>query len=353
MSRRCAVILIGRNEGNRLASALSALDGYAGQVIYVDSDSSDGSVELAKQRGAEVVELDPSTPLSASRGRNAGFNRAIEIDPELAFIHFVDGDCEMAAGWIELALQAMDKDETLAVVCGRLRERRPEVNLYHRLLDQEWETPPGEVLSSGGIAMMRVAVLQKVGLFNPSLKAGEEPELCMRIRENGGKIMRLGDTMAYHDAGMSRLSQWWQRGKRTGHGGLDVYWHTRRSEKLFGAMLRRALAWTLGWLVLLAVVPTAAGILIGPIVAALLAIFLLLVQSLQWLRLAAKQYAEVGSWPRALGAAGLQMIDKWAQLHGIAAWLWGRLTRRHQHPMELQGVTKNNPSAIPCEPADR
>lgn len=44
-------IVIGRNEGQRLIDCLGSLLGQVRRVIYVDSGSSDGSVEAARARG--------------------------------------------------------------------------------------------------------------------------------------------------------------------------------------------------------------------------------------------------------------------------------------------------------------
>ena len=65
--------------------------------------------------------------------------------------------------------------------------------------------------------MMRAAPLQALGGYNPSLIAGEEPELCVRMRLAGWKILRIDAEMTLHDADMHRFSQWWKRTERTGH----------------------------------------------------------------------------------------------------------------------------------------
>src|SRR5947209_3611892 len=100
-----AVIAIGRNEGERLRRCLESCRASGCRVIYVDSNSSDQSVELARSLGAEVVELDMSLPFSAARARNAGFER---VDPVIRFVQFVDGDCEIVAGWIERAARELE-----------------------------------------------------------------------------------------------------------------------------------------------------------------------------------------------------------------------------------------------------
>ena len=89
--------------------------------------------------------------------------------------------------------------------------------MYNRLADLEWDTPIGEAQACGGDAMMRVEALKQVKGFNPALIAGEEPELCVRLREQGWRILRIDAEMALHDMAMTRFRQWWKRSVRTGH----------------------------------------------------------------------------------------------------------------------------------------
>ena len=63
------VIAIGRNEGERLRRCLDSVVGKGFSVVYVDSNSTDGSVDFARSVGAEVVELDMSLPFSAARAQ--------------------------------------------------------------------------------------------------------------------------------------------------------------------------------------------------------------------------------------------------------------------------------------------
>ena len=175
------VVVIGRNEGERLRRCLSAVCVRNVTVVYVDSNSTDGSSELARTQGAEVVELDLSQPFTAARARNAGFARLEQIDADVRFVQFVDGDCELVDGWLAQASGVLEERPEVAVVCGRRRERFPEQSIYNRLADLEWNTPVGEAKYCGGDAMMRVAAFRQVGGFNPDLIAGEEPELCVRF----------------------------------------------------------------------------------------------------------------------------------------------------------------------------
>jgi cellulose synthase/poly-beta-1,6-N-acetylglucosamine synthase-like glycosyltransferase len=212
-----SIVIIGRNEGERLRRCLDAVVGRRYLVVYVDSGSTDGSVELARAKGAEVVELDMSRPFTAARARNAGVARISEIDPEFRFVQFVDGDCELVDGWLDKACELMEDCAEVAVVCGRRRERFPERSVYNRLADLEWDSPVGETKSFGGIALLRATAFRQVNGFNPSIIAAEEDELCLRMRRKGWKVVRIAAEMALHDIAMTRAGQWWRRNVRCGH----------------------------------------------------------------------------------------------------------------------------------------
>lgn len=218
------LVAIGRNEGQRLQQCLQSVVGKVNWVVYVDSGSTDGSVELARSLGVSVVELDLAIPFTAARARNTGLARLLELNPQIEYVQFVDGDCEIVEGWLERAQQVLDTQPEVVVVCGRRRERFPEASLYNRLCDIEWDTPIGEAKACGGDAMMRVAAVQQVGGYNATLIAGEEPELCVRLRQQGGKILRIDAEMTLHDAQITRFGQWWMRSLRAGHAYAEGAW---------------------------------------------------------------------------------------------------------------------------------
>ncbi|HEX3698272.1 MAG TPA: glycosyltransferase [Polyangia bacterium] len=213
---RVGVVAIGRNEGERLRRCLASLVGRVARVVYVDSGSTDDSVALARAQGADVVCLDQNLSFTAARARNAGIARLRQVAPDLDLIQLVDGDCEIVAGWLEVAQSTLRRDPKLAVVCGRRRERHPEASVYNRLCDLEWNTPIGSADSCGGDAMMRAEALREVNGYQDDLIAGEEPDLCLRLRQRGWKILRVDAEMTLHDADMMRFDQWWQRSVRAG-----------------------------------------------------------------------------------------------------------------------------------------
>lgn len=217
-------VAIGRNEGERLEMALTAIKRLhpAARVVYVDSGSTDNSVAFARSLDYQVVELDMSIPFTAARARNAGYQALLEVESDLEFIQFLDGDCELQAGWLEQALALFVERPTMGVCSGRRVERHPEHSIYNQLMDIEWNTPVGEVSAVLGDMCVRVAALQAVDGFDAGIIAAEDDDFCLRVAAAGYGIYRIDAVMSYHDANITRLSQWYQRSKRGGHGYANI-----------------------------------------------------------------------------------------------------------------------------------
>lgn len=270
-----AVIVIGRNEGERLKRCLLSVRQACEQLVYVDSGSSDGSCEFAASVQAHVISLDMSRPFSAARARNAGLELLAKLTPRPDFVQFIDGDCEMFEAWLPQAQRFLTEHKAAAAACGRLRERHPERSVYNWLCDLEWNTPVGQAKACGGIALMRVQALLDVGGFREDVIAGEEPELCVRLRAAQWQIWRLDMDMAWHDAAMHSFRQWWLRSVRSGYAfalGAKLHgapperhwvWETRRAV-IWGGLLPActialAVAWTPWALALTMLFPTQAA----------------------------------------------------------------------------------------------
>lgn len=253
-------VAIGRNEGERLKRCVKSLRTVCA-LVYVDSGSTDGSAQWAKEQGADVIALDLDRPFTAGRARNVGFRRLKELAPEIDYVQFVDGDCEVVDGFMEKALDFLVSHNDVAVVCGRRRERYPARSIYNRLCDIEWDTPIGEAKACGGDALMRVAALEQVGGYRAEMIAGEEPELCVRLRAAGWRVWRLDAEMTLHDAAMTRFSQWWKRILRSGYAfAHGAHLHGRSPERHWVWESRRAWLWGV-WLPLGCL---AAGLALGP-----------------------------------------------------------------------------------------
>lgn len=334
-ARRLGLVVIGRNEGERLARCLLSVRSIASRV-YVDSGSSDGSIALAKGQGVTVVELAVPPPFTAARARNAGLAALLGEVPDLEFVQMVDGDCEMQPGWIAVALAALAAESGLAAVFGRTRERHPDRSIYNALCDDEWNLPVGVAAGCGGIAMFRQAALRQVGSFNAAMIAGEDTELAMRLRKAGWSLRRVDAEMALHDANITRFGQWWGRARRSGHAyGEMAFLHPDARDPNWPATVRGIVVWgAIFPLALLCACVLAAGL-----------------QGLWWLapaaigaawplncaRLAWRQSRRLG--PRVAWASGVfLMLGKFAQFLGLMAYHRNRLSGRASQLIEYKGA---------------
>lgn len=213
---RTGLVAIGRNEGERLKRCLRSIPTGV-PIVYVDSGSSDDSVPFAQQLGVAVEILSTTRGFTAARARNVGWNRLLRDHPALEFVQFIDGDCELAAGWIAMAEQALDAEPGLSAVFGRRRERFPQASFYNALCDDEWNVPVGPVQSCGGDVLFRVTALEQAGGYSDDLIAGEEPDLCLRLGQKGWQVRRIDAEMTLHDADMHHARQQWLRARRAGH----------------------------------------------------------------------------------------------------------------------------------------
>jgi len=215
-----AVVVIGRNEGERLRRCFESFSSSADAIVYVDSGSTDGSVMLAKEMNIEVIELDTAIPFSAARARNEGFAYLLKQHPATQYIQFIDGDCTMVPGWLQQAANLLSGNKNYAAVLGHLQERYPEASPYNRLCAMEWKSAAGDLNNYGalgGISMMRASVFKQLNGFNCNVIAGEDSELGVRMALAGHKVTKVEHPMAIHDANMHHFSQWWQRTVRGGH----------------------------------------------------------------------------------------------------------------------------------------
>lgn len=241
---KIGAVVIGRNEGPRLEACFASLAGKVTAIVYVDSGSTDTSLEIAARYDAHTISLDMAKPFTAARARNTGWCALDDLGLDIEAVQFVDGDCEVIDGWLEKAQHALTRDPSRAAVCGRRRERYPHATLYNYLCHVEWNTPIGATKAIGGDALVRLEALRDVGGYKDAFIAGEEPEMCVRLRAAGWSLYRVDADMTLHDAAMTRFDQWWQRTKRAGYAfALGAHTHGAAPEHHFVNETRRAVLW--------------------------------------------------------------------------------------------------------------
>jgi len=218
-----AVVIIGRNEGERLRACLTSVFAMnyprdLVEVLYIDSSSTDSSVSLARSLGVKTIVLDG--PTTAALGRNAGWTQT-----EAPFILFLDGDTLLHPDFVASAVAHFNDPlhtEPLAGVYGNRRETRTADSIYNALFDLDWNAGTGYSLFFGGDALVRREALAAVGGYNPLLIAGEEPDLCRRMRGLGYRILHIDEPMTLHDLAMFNFSQYWRRSVRTGYAFAEI-----------------------------------------------------------------------------------------------------------------------------------
>jgi len=321
-----ALVVIGRNEGERLRRCLGSVTSQLNVVVYVDSGSTDGSTEWAAGQDVDVVDLDLSKPFTAARARNAGAARVFDLGSSVRYVQFVDGDCELAPEWLDRAKAYLELNPGFVAVCGRLRERHPDRSIYNKICDIEWDTPVGPARYFGGIVMIRAIAFREVGGFRGDLIAGEEPELAIRLRKAGGLLCRIDFEMALHDADITRFGQWWRRSVRAGYSyALGASIHGAPPERHWVRESRRS--WTWGFFV------PALGILSALTENFEFSIAVLFIFAFQWFLLFIRGR---GDRRLRLASATFLIIGKFAEFTGQVRFLWYRLVRQKSGLIEYK-----------------
>jgi GT2 family glycosyltransferase len=324
-SALCGAVVIGRNEGDRLRGCLESVMPHVGDTVYVDSGSCDDSPALANRLGAHTIELSTDFPFTAARARNVGWKRILQLRPDVQYLQFVDGDCLLDPAWIGNALAEFAKHPEAGILFGHVRETWPKRNIYHRLAAMEWDTPVGRTKYCGGIAMIRASAIAKIGGYRDGLIAGEEPEMCVRLRQAGWSVVKLDREMASHDSNIGSFGLWWKRSVRSGrafaegaslHGGPpERHWvKETRSIWLWGIVIP-ILGLSLIW-------PTR-----GVSLAVMAAMYLALLAKITIVKLLTRKC----SIADALLYAAFCVVGKWPQAIGLSRYYFG-LSKRSPIP---------------------
>lgn len=199
--RDMSFVVIGKNAEWSIARLLDSVltqtpAHLTSELIYVDSASTDRSVELVGQYPATIVQLSASHPLCASAGRYMGAKYATG-----RYIAFLDSDMELLHGWLEQAVKVLDENPTIAVVSGSQLDGASSISLAkQKVVDSEpdIQVRVKDVQFAGSAAVFRHEVLDSAGTWNPYIVSDEEPELCLRIRRADYRIVELNCPSVRH-----------------------------------------------------------------------------------------------------------------------------------------------------------
>lgn len=249
-----SVIVPTYNEADRIETCLESIfetvraaDAVASfEVVLVDSNSTDETVERALEYPITVLEIPDDDLTTPGAGRYVGTHHA---NGDLLL--FVDGDMAVEPGWLPAAIDAVLEDR-VAAVDGHLDD----------VPDGATRSPRDSV---NGVALYDADALASVGGFDPFLQSLEDVNLGFELNGEGYRLYRLPAVSAQHpDSDMVTESfRRWNNGYARGTG--QVLRKSLSSPRLLakhGYRIRHRLV-VAGWLALgVASLATATGALL-------------------------------------------------------------------------------------------
>lgn len=220
-----SVVVVTYNEQERirecLQSVLTACREFVSfEVILVDSNSTDRTVEIATEFPVTVYRIPDEELLTPAAGRYVGTQAA---SGELLL--FVDGDMVLQEPWLREALRVVRRDG-VGAVDGHLNT--PAGNDKTRTVD-----------SVRGVALYDRPALESVGGFDPYLQSLEDIHLGFKLTANGHRLVRLPTVAGHHPEAEPFLEplRRWRNGYLTGTGQILRY--TADSPRLLAKYLYR------------------------------------------------------------------------------------------------------------------
>jgi hypothetical protein len=184
---RIGAVCIGPQRGRPAAALPRLARGLPGRLVYVDSASTDGSVAAAREAGRRGGHARHGRPFTAARARAEGFARLEALAPALEYVMFRRSAIARSRPAGSKPATAFPREQPdFAVACGRRRERSPEASRYNALADRDGTPRPARRHRAEAMRSCAPAALREVGGSDPAMIAGEEPELCRRLRGAGG-----------------------------------------------------------------------------------------------------------------------------------------------------------------------
>lgn len=220
---RLSILIKALNEeahiGACLDTALREAQAVGGEVILVDSLSTDRTLEIAKNYPVRIVQFERIT--------DRGCGAAVQLGYQYArgeFIYVLDGDMMLEPGFITGALQLLDAQTDLAAVGGKLLDTH-STTAYDtqriRLASQLIEAT--EVNELGGGGLYRRSAIESVGyIAHRGLPAYEEAELGFRLRCAGWRLLRQPEVAVRHtghaETNWKMLQRLWRNGRAQANG---------------------------------------------------------------------------------------------------------------------------------------
>jgi dolichol-phosphate mannosyltransferase len=123
-NRSTQVVIAALNEEEGIGATIAEMsENLRGQrVLVIDGNSTDRTVEIAKDCGAEIA-------LQDGIGKGDAIAKAIEyLDPQADYVVITDGDYTYPAEYVPLMVSILEKNPEVGMVCGNRFNDQAEEN---------------------------------------------------------------------------------------------------------------------------------------------------------------------------------------------------------------------------------
>lgn len=206
-----SVVVIGHNEAKNLEKCMVALRNMTYpreriEVIFVDSNSTDGSVDIAGKYADKCIILNSVWPTAGM-----AFNKGI-IESSYQYVHITAGDIILDSNYLLEAITTLEQRSDIVSFTGyfvELNDNGWNKILGYRRLDDTDYTEHFVNTPNGGT--FRKSALVSVNGYDERIKKGQETELGQRFQKAGYKILYRHVCQGVHDFDISTTSDLLQR----------------------------------------------------------------------------------------------------------------------------------------------
>lgn len=223
-----AIVILNYNTRRHLQQYLPSVLAYAdgAQVVVADNGSPDDSLEVLRREFPQVQVLD----LKQNHGFAQGYNEALK-QVRAKYYVILNSDVEVTAGWMTPILDAMRKDEHIAVAQPKILQWEPEVHSHiarfehagaaggwidhlgypfcrGRIFSQreedhgQYDDPQACFWAAGAAFFIRADLYHQFGGFDGDYFAhNEEIDLCWRLKRAGYAVWCFPNSVVYHLGG--------------------------------------------------------------------------------------------------------------------------------------------------------
>lgn len=223
--KEVAVVILNWNGKTLMEEFLPSVIAYTpedrAEIVVADNGSTDGSVEMLKEKFPQVRLI----LLDKNYGFAEGYNQALKyIDTKYTVL--LNSDVEVTPGWIEAPLKAMNEQPDIAAAqpkilaqrdkeyfeyagaCGGFMDHYGYPYCRGRVLHAiekdmgQYDTPIDILWATGACHFVRTDVYkQEGGLDGRFFAHQEEVDFCWRLRCRGYRLVCTPDSVVYHVGG--------------------------------------------------------------------------------------------------------------------------------------------------------